>query len=128
MAVILPARPGGKHDGPRRRSAGGRRGWAQPGLLRPRLLPHLEGLDHVAGLRRSETAQGQTTLEALADLGGVVLEPLQRADRDVVRHHGALAQDARLAVAADETGPDHTADDETDLGRAEHLADLRRAL
>src|SRR4051812_13321702 len=90
-----------------------------------RLLAHLEGLDHVADLRGAETAHGQTTLEALADLGGVVLEAAQRADRDVLRHHGALAQDARLAVAADETGADHTAGDETDLGRAEDVADFR---
>src|SRR4051795_7646778 len=92
-----------------------------------RLLAHLEGLDHVADLRRAETAQGQTTLEALPDLGRVVLEPLERADRDVVRHHGAVAQDARLGVAADETRPDETAGDETDLGRAEDLTDLRGA-
>src|SRR5436305_7633946 len=85
------------------------------GPLRPRLLAHLEGLDHVADLRGAEAAQGQTTLEALADLGGVVLEPPQRADRDVLRHHDALAQDARLGVAADETRADQTAGDETDL-------------
>src|SRR3954465_13294057 len=69
-----------------------------PWALRPRLLAHLEGLDHVADLRRAEAAQGQTPLEALADLGGVVLEPPQRADRDVLGHHDALAQDARLGV------------------------------
>src|SRR4051812_33427709 len=103
------------------------RGCCLPTCLRARLLAHLEGLDHVADLRRAEPAQRQTTLEALADLGGVVLEPAQRADRDVLRHHDTVAQDARLGVAADETGADHTAGDETDLGRAEDLADLRGA-
>src|SRR3954447_7761318 len=98
------------------------------GVLRPRLLAHLEGLDHVADLRAAEAGHGQTTLEALTDLGGVVLEPPQRADRDVLRHHDALAQNSRLGVAAEETGADQTAGDETDLGRAEHLADLRRTL
>src|SRR4029450_13609404 len=102
-----------------------RRRW---NVLRPRLLAHLEGLDHVADLRGAEAGQRQTALEALADLGGVVLEPLERADRDVVRHHDALAQHARLRVAADDAGPDQAAGDEADLGRAEHLTDLRRAL
>src|SRR3954454_24152037 len=111
-------------DGPRRRSTGGR----IIGTSGARLLAHLEGLDHVADLRRAEPAQGHTTLEALADLGGVVLEPAQRADRDIVGHHGAVPQDAGLGVAAEETGADHTAGDETDLGRAEDLADLRGAL
>src|SRR4051812_6985394 len=111
-------------DGPRRRSTGGR----IIGTSGARLLAHLEGLDHVADLRRAEPAQGHTTLEALADLGGVVLEPAQRADRDIVGHHGAVPQDAGLGVAAEETGADQTAGDETDLGRAEDLANLRGAL
>src|SRR5689334_15143135 len=68
MAVILAA--GVTRDGrrPRRRSAGA--AGRQPGALRPRLLPHLEGLDHVTDLRGAEAGQCQTTLEALADLGG----------------------------------------------------------
>src|SRR5690348_6130545 len=109
---------------PRHRSAGGR----ISGTSGAGLLAHLEGLDHVADLRGAETAHGQTTLEALADLGRVVLEAAQRADRDVLGHHDALPQDAGLGVAADETAADQTAGDETDLGRAEDLADLRRAL
>src|SRR4029079_19494454 len=46
---------------------------------------------------------------------------------DVVGHDRALADDAGLRVALDEARPHDTTGDETDLGRAEDLADLRGA-
>src|SRR4051794_17904991 len=136
MAAIFPAARRRRSSRPAATPAKARRPPAPkrprppdpPWSLRPRLLAHLEGLDHVADLRGAEAAQRQTTLEALTDLGGVVLEPLERADRDVVRHHDTVAQDARLGVAADDAGADQTAGDVADLGRTEDLADLRGAL
>jgi dye decolorizing peroxidase len=47
-------------------------------LRRARLLAHLEGLDHVADLDVVEGPEVDAALEALADLGDVVLEPPQR--------------------------------------------------
>src|ERR671910_2287990 len=67
----------------------------------PRLLAHLEGLDDVVDLDVVERPEADAALVALADLGRVVLEPLERLDREVVRHDGAVADEARLGVAAD---------------------------
>src|SRR6478752_9070843 len=90
-------------------------------------LPHLERLDDVAFLDVLEVAQHQTTLEALADLGGVVLLALERLQVQVVGDHGAVPQDAHLGVATDHTTDDHAAGDVADLRRAEDRADLRLA-
>src|SRR6478609_6481316 len=79
-------------------------------------LPHLERLDDVALLDVLEVAQDQTALEALADLGGVVLLALQRGQVEVVGHDRA---------AADHAAGDHATGDVADLGRAEDRADLR---
>src|SRR5207245_6544463 len=62
-----------------------------------RLLPHLEGLDHVADLD-VVVADADAALEALTDLGGVVLEPAQRLDREAVGHHDAVPDQACLRV------------------------------
>src|SRR5215468_2494330 len=91
------------------------------------LLPHLERLDDVADPQIVVAAEGQTTLEALADLGRIVLEASERRDRDVVRDHGTIAQQTCLRVATDDATPDDAAGDETDLRRAEQLTDLRGA-
>src|SRR5438270_11096481 len=95
-------------------------------VLRPRLLAHLVGLDDVAYVDVVVGAEGQTALEAVADLGGVFLEPLERGDGEVFRHHRPVAQQPGLGVTPDETRPDDAAGDVADLGRAEDLADLRR--
>src|SRR5215467_6596133 len=76
-----------------------------PLLSGSRLLPHLERLDHVADLD-VVVADADAALEALADLGRVVLEPAQRVDGEVVRDHHAVADQAGLAVAGDRAGPD----------------------
>src|SRR5439155_1544602 len=68
-------------------------------------------------------AERQTALEALADLGDVVLLPAQRRQVEVVGHHVAVADQARLGVAPDHTADHHAAGDVADLGRAEDLAD-----
>ena len=44
-------------------------------------LSLFEGLDEVALLEVLEVGQADAALEALADLTGVVLEPLERLDR-----------------------------------------------
>src|SRR6478736_5794113 len=90
-------------------------------------LPHLERLDDVAFLDVLEVAQHQTTLEALADLGGVVLLALERLQVQVVGDDGAVADDADLGVAPDHAAGDHATGDVADLGRAEDRTDLRLA-
>src|SRR5258706_4087023 len=90
------------------------------------LLPHLERLDDVADLDVVVVAQGQTALETLADLGGVVLEPLERGDGEILRHHRTVAQEPGLGVAADDARPHDATRDAAEPGRAADLADLRR--
>src|SRR4051812_39702681 len=93
----------------------------------PRDLLHLEGLDDVALLDVLVVPQDQTTLEALADLGRVVLLALQRSQVEVVRHDGAVADQPYLGVAPDHAAGDHAARDVADLRRAEDRTDLRLA-
>src|SRR3954452_9431364 len=88
-------------------------------------LAHLEGLDDVADLDVLEVPEHQTTLEALADLGRVVLLPLERGQVEVVGDHGTVAQHPGLGVAPDDPAGDHATRDVADLGRAEDLTDLR---
>src|SRR4029450_6995221 len=99
----------------------------QPPPSGARLLAHLERLDRVADLDVVVVGERQTALEALADLGCVVLEPLERADREVVGNDQPVADKARLGAAPDAARPDDPAGDVADLRRAEHLADLRAA-
>src|SRR4249919_2194017 len=93
----------------------------------PRNLLHLEGFDDVALLDVLVVPQDETALEALADLGCVVLLPLQRRQVEVVRHDGAVADQSYLGVASDHTAGDHAAGDVAELRRAEDRADLRLA-
>src|SRR3954447_6392237 len=93
----------------------------------PRNLPHLEGLDDVALLDVLVVPQDQTTLEALADLGCVVLLPLQRRQVEVVRDDGSVADQSDLGIASDDTAGDHAARDVAELRRAEDRPDLRLA-
>src|SRR5271169_4042893 len=96
------------------------------GPLGPRLLPHLEGLDRVFDAQIA-VADADTALEALADLGRVVLEPAQRVDREVVGDHHAVPDQPRLAVAVDRPGTDDAPGDVPDPRHPEDLPDLRRA-
>src|SRR6266496_5616437 len=73
---------------------------------RARLLALLVGLDQVADLEVAVRTEGQTALVALADLDHVVLEPPQRADRQVLRDDGAVAQQPGPRVAPALTGHD----------------------
>src|SRR2546423_2242297 len=92
--------------------------------LRARLLPHLEGLDDVLFLDVVEVSEIDTALEAFADLRDVVLLPPQTLDGEVVGHHGAAPDEARLGVPADQAAADDTAGDVADLAGAEDRADL----
>src|SRR3954451_741215 len=92
-----------------------------------RLLLHLERLDDVVDLDVVVVAEGDTALEALANLGDVVLETTQPRDRDVVGDHRAVTHQPGLGVAHDRAGADDAAGDVADLARPEHLADLRSA-
>src|SRR6476661_5148370 len=87
-------------------------------------LAHLERLHDIAFLDVLEVAEHQTTLEALADLRGVVLLPLQRGQVEVVGHHGAVADDAHLGVAPGQRLRDDAAREVGDLGAAEDRAGL----
>src|SRR3954469_10405683 len=89
-----------------------------------RLLAQLERLDDVLDLDVVERPQPDTALVALADLGGVVLEPLERVDHEVVVDHHAVAQQPGLRVPADLPGTDDAARDVAELAAAEDLADL----
>src|SRR5699024_12104319 len=88
------------------------------------LLTHLERLDDIA-LGDVPVTEADTALEALADLGDVVLLPPQRGDGQVVGHHHVVAQQACLAVATDDARAHDRAGDVAELGGTEHLADLR---
>src|SRR5699024_10189543 len=90
------------------------------------LLDQLVGLDDVpdldVGVRHRET-----TLEARADLGGVVLLTTQRGDGHLLRDHVAVADEPCLGVSTHDAVEHHTTGDVAHLGRAEHLTDLRLA-
>src|SRR5215207_7569508 len=96
-------------------------------VLPPRLLAQLERLDHVIDLDVVERAQPDTALVALADLGRVLLEPLEGLHGEVVRDHGAVPDEPGLGVAPDLPGPHQTTRDVADPRHPENLADLRRA-
>src|SRR5690242_16911662 len=90
------------------------------------LLAHLEGLDDVVDLDVL-VAEPDTALEAVPDLGDVVLLPAERGHGEVVGDHDTLADQPRLAVAVDRAGLDHRAGDVADARHLEDRADLRGA-
>src|SRR4051812_27328838 len=95
--------------------------------LQARLLTHLERLDDVVDLDVVERPETDTALVALPDLGRVVLEATQRLDGQVVRDHGAVADEAGLGVADDRAAAHQRTGDIADLRDTEDLADLRGA-
>src|SRR5271154_4123483 len=110
----LRARPTSTIDTPR---ASARR------HLRAGLLDEFVRLDDVAFLD-VVVRQRQTTLVAVAHLGGIVLLPLQRRDGDGLGHHHVVAEQAGLGVAPDDARGDEAAGDVADLGRPEDRPDL----
>src|SRR5579863_3301509 len=92
----------------------------------PRLLPHLVGLDHVAEVD-VVVADADTALEALADLGDVILEPAQRLDREALRDHDTVADQARPAATVDRARAHDAAGDVAGPRHPEDLPDLRGA-
>src|SRR5690606_28302464 len=96
---------------PGRRGSGG---WSPPpprpqvgrtgccGGSAPRDLPHLEALHDIAGLDVAVPLDDQTALEALADLGHVVLLAPQRGQVGALDDDRAVAQQPDLGVAADD--------------------------
>src|SRR6266516_6947120 len=89
----------------------------------PRLLPHLVGLDHIAELE-VVVADADTALVPLADLGDVILEPAQRPDREALRHHDTVADQACLAAAVDRARAHDAAGDVAGPRHPEDLPDL----
>src|SRR5689334_23641360 len=109
-------------------SRSGEFAWAGPASTRsgPRLLPHLEGLDGVTD-PDVVVADADTALEALADLGRILLEPAQRVHRQVVGDHHAVPDQPRLAAAADQAAAHDGPGDVADPRHPEDLPDLRSA-
>src|SRR5258708_4677842 len=88
-----------------------------------RLLPQLEGLDHVAHMD-VVVADPDTALEAFPDLGRVLLEPAQRLDGEVLGNHHTIPDQPGLAVPRDRAGPDDGAGHVADPRHPEDFADL----
>src|SRR4051794_41922364 len=92
--------------------------WGRPatggGRSGSRLLAHLVGLDHVLDLQVVERAQVDAALEALANLGDVVLEPAQAGNLDVLTDDDASPGDPGPSAAPDlagaDEGPGHVAE------------------
>src|SRR5436190_10031591 len=85
------------------------------------LLPHLVCRDDVVDLDVVVAAEVDTALEAVPDLGDVVLEAAQPLDVEVLRHDLAVAQQTGLGVPPDLAGTDEDTRDVAELGRAEDL-------
>src|SRR5262249_15431286 len=81
------------------------------------------GLDDVALLQVLEVRQSDAALEALPDLAGVLLEPLQRRD-DALPDHDALAEEADLGATCDDARLHIAAGDGTHTRDPEDLAHL----
>src|SRR5436190_1921694 len=81
----------------------------------------LERFDHVADLDVLEPLDADAALEALPDLGHIVLEVPQRADLAFV-DHAVVAQEAHARGARDHAVDDHAAGDDADLRHLEGVA------
>src|SRR6478609_8271179 len=89
-----------------------------------RLLSHLVRGDEVLELEVVVRPQVDAALEALADLGDVVLETAQPGDLDVLRHDDPVAGEPRPGAALDLAAADDRAGDVAELAAPEDLADL----
>src|SRR4030042_2983900 len=92
------------------------------GSGRPDLFDEV-GLQEVALLEVLELLQGDAALQVLLDLGGVVLQALERGHAPLVDDL-LVADDPNLGVAADLAVRHQTAGDLTDLGDLEHFTDF----
>src|SRR5450756_1710546 len=115
--------------GPRPRRAGSRgRPRPRPRIdadaLRARLLAHLVRLDHVIDLDVVERPQPDAALVTVADLGRIVLEPLERVDGEALAHHLGAPQHPGSRAAADDARPHERTGDVAEPAGAEHLAHL----
>src|SRR5665648_770957 len=115
--------------GPRPRRAGSRgRPRPRPRIdadaLRARLFPHLVRLDHVIDLDVVERPQPDAALVTVADLGRIVLEPLERVDGEALAHHLGAPQHPGSRAAADDARPHERTGDVAEPAGAEHLAHL----
>src|SRR5207247_7759354 len=68
--------------------------------------------------------QLDATLEAGLDFAGVLLDPAERLDREVLGNDGAAAREPDLAAALDVPVGDEAAGDVAEAADLEHLADL----
>ena len=95
-------------------------------LGRTLLLSHLERLDDVVHLDVLVRAEVDAALEALAHVGDVVLEAPKSRDGQVVRHHGAVANESSFRVALDFAGLHEATGDRAELRGLEDLAHFCR--
>src|SRR5580658_2031915 len=120
--------PGQPSNGPAQQRAdsapGGRAPPRPAAYSRTRLLPHLEGFNHVAELDVA-VPDPDAALEALADLGRVILEPAQRLDAEAVLNHDTVPDQAGSAVSRDRARPDDTTGHVADLRYPENFPDFR---
>src|SRR5665811_591397 len=87
-------------------------------------LAHLVGLDDVVNPDVVEAAQVDTALEALANLGHIVLETTQTGDLDAFANDDTVTDDPCLGAALDLAGADQRTCDVAELGGLEDLAHL----
>src|SRR5690606_22854135 len=116
-APACPARGGA---GRTRGRCGGRTSAASERALH---FDTLEALDLVARLHVVVLLPADAALAAFADPVDVLLEAAQRLEL-AFEDHGVVAQHADRLVALDHALHDHAAGHRTELGTAEHLADL----
>src|SRR6476469_6314859 len=88
------------------------------------LLAHFVRGDEVAELEVVVGPQVDAALEALADLGDVILEPAQAGDLDVLGDDHTVAGDACPGAALDLAAAHDGTGDVAELAGAEDLADL----
>src|SRR5690606_4199912 len=100
--------------------------WLPAAASVARLLLHLVGLDDVLEAQ-VVVAEADTALVALADLGGIVLEPAQRLHGEVVGDDHPVADEPRLGVAPDDAAADDRTRHVADPRDLEDLPDLRGA-
>src|ERR1035437_986243 len=87
-------------------------------------LAHLVGLDDVVNPDVVEATEVDAALEALANLGHVVLETTQTGDLDALADNGTCTEDPRLRAALDLARADQRTGDIAKLGGLEDLAHL----
>src|SRR3989454_9193849 len=97
---------------------------AAPRLERARDLLDAIRLDQVSHFDVVEVLDADAALEALADLAGVVLEPLQRRDGPFV-HLDAVADDADARGPRNHAAADVTSRDRAHFRDLEYLPDFR---